>query len=217
MKLKHIKTQVNTNTTAGKAAEKVGGLTVAQLQSALKGDQKVLKTLGSIKREGDMAKALMPAIIETMKTQIENERDWNKFLGEYVESGSKADLDIQNAQNKASLANAKYTHGKKESDEQFRAAWELEKGRHQFAIDYNRAKLFADMIVQRVNGNVQQLEQGSRLKLQQLDADQKYELQVAEHLLEYGDQADLSLIHKRNYGEANSPNLWQRVKNQIGI
>lgn len=218
MKFKHIQTHVNTNTTAGSAAQKIGGVSVAQLQSALLGDKKILKKLGAMHREGQMAKLLMPAIIETMQTKIQTEADWNKFLGQYVQDGSKADLDINTAKNQASLANAKYVHGRKEQDEQFRAAWEMEKGRHKFAIDYNRAKFFANILVQKVNGVTQVNSEGNKVELLQLDTDRKYEEDSAQHLLKYGNESDLSLIEKKNYNkESSSPGLWRRFTNFVGI
>lgn len=217
--MKHIKTRINHKTKAGKAAQKIGGVSVSQLQNALKGDQTVLKKLGSIYREGKMAEALMPAIMETMKTKIKNEKDWNTFLADYVSDGSKAEIDIQKAQNKASLSNAKYVHGMKELTEETKATWELEKGRHKFAIDYNRAKLFAELVFQEVEGKVKVEGQGTRLKQKQIDEEFDYQLKASEHLLEYGDDADLGLIQKRDYAaKVNSP--WaviKRARNALGI
>ncbi|HYX18313.1 MAG TPA: hypothetical protein VE944_28900 [Nostoc sp.] len=217
--MKHIKTRIRTNTRAGKAAQKVAGVSVAELQKALTGDQATLQKLGSMYREGQMAAALMPAITETVKTKIKNESDWNKFLGELVASGSKAEVDIQKAKRQASFANIKYLDDMDELREQFKASLEMEKGRHSWAIDYNRARLFADMVIQDVEGQVRLLEQGSRIQLKQLQENQNHELKVAEHLLEYGDNADLSLIHKRDYqAEVKSPmGIIRRLRNALGI
>ena len=219
MAFKHIKTRINTKTKAGEAAKKIGGLSVSQLQSALKGDTRLLKHIGSMAKEGEMAKLLMPAIFDALKVKIENERDWNTFLAEYVDSGSKAELSIEAAQQKASLANAKYVHGKKELNEQFKINWELEKGRHKYAIDYNRAKAFADLVFQQVDGQVRVLEQNSRIDLRQLEEDRKYHLQEAQHVLQHGDESSLENIHKRKYAlnGANSPRLWKRFLNVLGV
>ncbi|MDZ8138860.1 MAG: hypothetical protein RM049_26750 [Nostoc sp. DedQUE04] len=217
--MKHIKTRIKTNSRAGKAAERVAGVTVEELKKALTGDQATLKKLGSMYQEGKMAAALMPSIIETVKTKIGNEREWNKFLGEFVTDGSKAEVDIQKAKRDASLSNIKYLNGMSELSEQFKAALEMEQGRHGWAIDYNRAKLLADMIIQDVEGQVRLAEQRSRIYLKQIKEDEVYELKVAQHLLENGDRADLSLIHKRDYSAiAKSPvGIFQRLRNALGI
>ncbi|WP_414755585.1 hypothetical protein [Anabaena sp. CCY 9910] len=217
--MKHIKTRINTKTRAAKAAQRVAGVTVAELQQALTGDQVALKKLGSMYREGKMAAALMPAIIETIKTKVTNEQEWNKFLGEFVSSGSKAEVEIQKAKRESSFANVRYLDDMFELKEQFKASLEMERGRHNWTVDYNRAKLFADMVIQDVEGQVRLLEQGSRIKLKQMNEDQAYELKTAQHLLEYGDSADLSLIHKRDYAEkVSSPSgVIRRLRNALGI
>lgn len=217
--MKYVKTRINTRTRAGNAAQRVSGVTVAELQKALTGDQATLRKLGAMHREGKMAATLMPAIIETMKTKISNEREWNKFLGEFVATGSKAEVDIQKAKRQASFANVEYMYDMSELKEQFKASLEMERGRHNWAIDYNRAKLFADLIIQDVEGRVRVLEQGSRIQLKQIQEDQVYELKSAEHLLTNGEKADLSLIHKRDYQSAveKPSNIIQRLRNALGI
>ena len=217
--MKHIKTRINTKTRAGKAAQRVAGVSVSELQRALTGDHAVLQKLGSMYQEGKMAQALMPAIIETVKTKITNEQEWNKFLGEFVTDGSKAEVNIQKAKRQASFANIKYWDDMNEMSEQFKAQTEIENKRHEWAIDYNRAKFFADMIFQDVEGQVKILEQKSRIQMKQLGENQAYELKTAQHLLEHGEGADLSLIHKREYvSAANSPGgIVRRFRNALGI
>ncbi len=217
--MKHIKTRINTKTKAGKAAQRVAGISVKELQAALKGDQSVLKKLGEMQREGQMASTLMPAIIQTVKANIDNEKEWNKFLGEFVDSGSKTEIEIQKAKRKATFANIKYLDDTSELSEQFKAQLEMEKGRHKWAIDYNRARFFADMIIQDVEGRVRSLEQVSKLQLKQMSEDRSHELKSAQHLLEFGDDADLSVIQKRDYQQKlTSPvGVLQRFRNALGI
>jgi hypothetical protein len=217
--MKHIKTRINTRTRAGKAAQRVAGVTVAELQQALIGDQNVLRKLGSMYNEGKMAATLMPAIIETVKTKITNEQEWNKFLGEFVADGSKAEVNIQKAKRQASFANVKYWDDMVELREQFKAQMEIETGRHEWAIDYGRAKLLADLIIQDVEGKVRLLEQRSRVELNQIQENRAYELKTAQHLLENGEQSDLTLIHKRDYEAAarNPLGVMQRLRNALGI
>lgn len=216
--MKFLKTRINTNTKAGKAAQEVGSFTVDELKSALKGDQKALTKLYEMQREGEMAKVVMPAIIETIGTKVENEKEWNKFLGEYVQKGSQAELTIQKSMNTASLSNAKFVNGMKEIEEEFKSAWELEKGRHKWQIDYGRAKLFADLIFQDIDGKVKVLEQGSRFQQQQLAENKAFELKQAETLLKYGEDG-LNTIHKRDYIEAVKQPLGilGRIRNALGI
>lgn len=217
--MKYIKTRINTKTRAARAAQRVAGVTVSELQQALTGDQVALKKLGAMYQEGKMAATLMPAIIETVKTKITNEQEWNKFLGEFVAGGSKAEVDIQKAKRQASFANVKYWDDMQELQEQFKAQMEIETGRHEWAIDYNRAKFLADMIIQDVEGKVRLLEQRSRVEMKQLQEDESYETRVAQHLLEHGDNSNLSLIHKRDYETVakNPIGVIQRLRNALGI
>lgn len=217
--MKYIKTRINTRTRAGKAAQRVAGVSVSELERALTGDHAVLQKLGAMYQEGKMAATLMPAIIETVKTKITNEQEWNKFLGEFVADGSKAEVDIQKAKRQASFANVKYWDDMQELREQFKAQMEIETGRHEWAIDYGRAKFLADMIIQDVEGKVRLLEQRSRVEMKQLQEDEAYEIKAAQHLLEHGDNSNLALIHKRDYGAvARSPiGVMQRLRNALGI
>ncbi|MFN6560066.1 MAG: hypothetical protein RMY28_009680 [Nostoc sp. ChiSLP01] len=217
--MKHIKTRINTRTRASKAAQRVAGVTVAELQRALTGDHTVLQKLGSMHQEGKMAATLMPAIIQTIKTKINNEQEWNKFLGEFVTDGSKAEVEIQKAKRQASFANVKYWDDMQELSEQSKAQMEIENERHKWAIDYGRAKFLADMIIQDVESKVRLLEQRSRIELKQIQEDRAYELKTTQHLLENGQQSNLSLIHKRDYvAEARSPvGVIQRFRNVLGI
>jgi hypothetical protein len=217
--MKHIKTRINTRTRAGRAAQRVAGVSVGELQKALTGDQTVLRKLGSMYQEGKMAQTLMPAIIETVKTKINNEQEWNKFLGEFVTDGSKAELEIQKAKRQASYTNVKYWDDMNELSEQFKAQMELQNQGHKWRIDYGRAKLIADMIVQNVEGEIRVLEQRSRIELKQMQEDEAYQLKAAQHLLANGDNANLELIHKRDYAAvAKSPvGVMQRFRNVLGI
>ncbi len=133
--------------------------------------------------------------------------------------GAKAEVDIQKAKRQATMANVEYNYDMSELKEQFKGSLEMERGRHYWAIDYSRAKLFADLVIQDVEGKVRIEEQGSRLRLKQLDEDNKYELEAAQHLLEYGDRADLSLIQKRDYlASASKPvGIVRRIRNALGI
>lgn len=217
--MKHIKTRINTGTKAAVAAQRIAGVSVEELKQALTGDQAVLRKLGDMHQEGKMAAALMPAITETIRTKISNEQEWNKFLAEMVSSGSKAAVDIDKGKRQASYANVKYLHDMSEMSEQFKAQMELEQGRHRWAIDYSRAKLFADLIIQDVEGRVRSLDQLSKVQLKQMTEDKNHELKAAQHLLEYGEGADLSLIQKRDYqGQINSPmGIIKRFRNALGI
>jgi hypothetical protein len=217
--MKYIRTRINTKTRAGRAAQRVAGVSVSELQKALTGDQDVLRKLGTMYQEGKMASVLMPAIIETVQTKVKNEAEWNKFLGEFVADGSKSEFEIQKAKRVASHANVKYWDDMYELSEQFKAQMELQNQGHKWRIDYGRAKLIADMIIQNVEGEVRVLEQRSRIKLKQIQEDETHKLKSAEHLLAHGDSADLSLIHKRDYETlAKSPvGVMQRFRNVLGI
>jgi alcohol dehydrogenase class IV len=217
--MKHIRTRISTKTRAIKAAEKVAGVTVGDLEKALTGDHAVLQKLGSMYNEGKMAAALMPAVIETVKTKIQNEKQWNKFLGEFVSEGSRAEVEIQKAKHQSAFANVSYLDNMQELKEQFKSQMELENGRYKQAIDYNRVKFFADLIIQDVEAKVRLVEQRSRIKLKQIQEDRAYELKTAQHLLENGDRSNLDLIHKRDYeATAKSPiGVLRRFRNALGI
>lgn len=217
--MRHIRTRINTKTKAAQAAQRVAGVSIQELKAALSGDKVCLQKLGSIHREGKLTATLMPLVTDIVNTKVKNEKDWNKFLGEFVAAGSNAESTIQLARSQSNLANTRYLHSTKELNEQHRGQKELEKGRHRYAINYNRAKLFVDALTQDVEGRIRIQEQGAKIRLKQMGEDLSHEAKVAQHLLEYGDAADISLIQKRDYAaEMNNPlRVFQRVKNALGI
>jgi hypothetical protein len=217
--MKHIKTRIKHGTKAGAAAKRIGGFSIAELQRALAGDEAALQKLGEARREGEMTSVLMPAIIETIKSKVKNEKDWNLFIADYVKEGSEAATAIDKANRQTRLATVSYGNKQRENAEQFRGAWELEKGRHKFAIDYNRAKIFADLVFQQVDGEVAILDQKSRLKLRQINEDRKHLIKSSQHYLEYGEEANLELIQKKDYAQTDGllQRLGRGARNLIGI
>jgi hypothetical protein len=213
-----IKTRINTKTKASKAAQKIGGFTFAELVKARQGDTAILKRLQKVHREGKIAELAMPLIKEAISSKVQNEKDWNQFVSQYIKDGSQAELLIQSAQFDASFANGKYVHGMKELTEKSKAAWEVESDRHKFAIDYNRAKLFADLLIQDVESNARLFEQGARVKTKQLQSDLEYEEKEIKTISEYGSQG-LDLIQKRDYtrNEKGLRGVVSRIKNSLGL
>lgn len=216
-KFQYIKTRVNTNTKAGKAAQGVAGWTVAECEQLLKGDRKLAQKLYSMRKEGDIAELLLPALEQTVGQKIKNEKDWNKFLAQMTKDGSVAEVDIQKSMNTASMANMKFVHGMKENTEAYQAEVALERENHKWTIDYNRAKLIVDLIVKKVDGENKILEQGSKLYQKQLAENDAYEVEALETITKYGEEG-LKTIHKRDYvGEVRKPGLFKRVANVFGI
>jgi hypothetical protein len=224
--MKHIRTRIRhgTNrglaaTDSGKAIKAICGFSEQDLRKALTGDQDILKRLGEVRKEGELVATLLPGISETIKSKIKNEKDWNLFIAEYVKQGTDAASAIDKAKFDSRMAISRYNHKRVESIEQFQGARELEKGRHQFAIDYNRAKIYADLVFQQVDGEVSILDQKARVKLRQQTEDRKHLIATSEYLLEQGEEANLELIQKRDYSQ--TAGLFQRlgrsIKNLIGV
>ena len=224
--MKHIKTRIRhgTNrglaaTDSGKAIKAICGFSEQDLRKAVTGDQDVLKRLGEVRKEGELVATLLPGISETIKSKIKNERDWNLFIAEYVKQGTDAASAIDKAKFDSRMAISRYNHKRVESIEQLQGARELENGRHKFAIDYNRAKMFADLVLQQVDGEVSVLDQKSRLRLRQITEDRDHLVKTSEHYLEHGEEANLELIQKKDYSQ--TAGLFQRlgrgVKNLIGV
>lgn len=213
-----IRTRINTKTKAAKAAQEIAGFSVTDLVRARRGNPKVLGKLAKVYREGKIAEMAMPLIQNAIATQIKSEKDWNQFVAQFIKDGSQAKLLIESAQNEASFANMKYVHGGKENKEKFIAGVEIERDRHRFAIDYNRAKLFADLLIQEVEGEARLFEQGARVKTKQLGEDLRFEERQIEMISQYGSQG-LELIERRNYrnDEGFLTNTLTKIRNVIGI
>ncbi|MBW4478639.1 MAG: hypothetical protein KME54_17705 [Tolypothrix brevis GSE-NOS-MK-07-07A] len=213
---KHIKTRINTNTKAGSAAARVTGFSPQELEQILKGDRVAIKKLRDCYYESRMAELTLPMMEETIPKSIEVNKRWNQLLGKYVAQGSAADLAIESSATQASFANMKYVHGTKELKEGFQAQVEIERERHSNQIDYQRAKFYVDMVFQNVDADTRQFEQGKRVAVAQLVADEAYEMESTVAVWEHG---TLDHIKRKNYeSHLTKPgNIWRRMKNALGI
>jgi hypothetical protein len=213
---KYIKSRVNTNTKAGKAAERVTGFSPDDLQGILKGDIGKLRKLRECYRQSGIAEKVLPMLEETIPKSIDINKRWNQLLGKYVSQGSAADLAIESATTDASFANMKYVHGTKELKEGFQAKVEFERERHSDQINYQRAKFYVDMVFQDVDSDAKQFEQGKRVTVAQLLADEAYEMEAIDAVWEHG---TLDHIKRKEYeAELTKPgNIWRRFKNALGI
>jgi hypothetical protein len=224
--VKYIKTRIKhgtnrgvTATKAGRAAAVVGGFTYNDFKKALSGDKETLKKIGEIEKENQMFEVAFLSLSRASLKKIENEKDLNLFVAEYVKKGSEAANAIHKAKQQTRLATVVYENKRDENVEQFKGAWELEKSRHKFTIDYNRAKTYVDLVLQYVDGEVAVLDQRARLKLRQMNEDRNYAIKTSAHYLEHGEEANLELIQKKDYSQ--TAGLFQRlgrgIKNLIGV
>lgn len=213
---KYIKTRINTNTKAGRAASRVTGFTPSDLEQMLKGDRVKLKELRDCYRETQIAQKVLPMMEQAIPASIDVNKRWNQVLGKYVQQGSAADLAIEQSTLQSSFANMKYVHGTKELKEGFQAQVEIERERHADQINYQRAKFYVDMIFQDVAADSKQFEQGKRIAVAQLLADEEYEMETVDAVWEHG---SLDHIQRKDYeSQLTKPgNIWRRMKNALGI
>ena len=170
------------------------GFDLATLDQALQGDQKALKSIGEAARQGGQILELMPLLEEAYSTIIKGTEQYNKSVSNILKQGASSAINIDKSVSQAMLANSKYGHQRSELAAEFAIARNVEKARHQYAVNYIQLKAYIDQHMVGVDNNAKLIEQSNRPEFKQLEEDTRYQTVAAKHLLQYGENEQVELI-----------------------
>lgn len=179
------------------------GFDLATLDQALQGDQKALKSIGEAARQGGQILELMPLLEEAYSTIIKGTEQYNKSVSNILKQGASSAINIDKSVSQAMLANSKYGHQRSELAAEFAIARNVEKARHQYAVNYIQLKAYIDQHMVGVDNNAKLIEQSNRPEFKQLEEDTRYQTVAAKHLLQYGENEQVELIPRREYALAS--------------
>lgn len=192
------------------------GIDLHTLDKALKGDAVALQLIGEAGRQGQITQELMPILTEAYTAAIKGTEEYNKGISTILKQGASSAISIDKATSQAILANQKYDNQRKKILADFVSAKTSENTRHQYAINYIRLKAYIDQYMQKVDGDSKLIDQSNRPELKQIDEDNRYQSVAAKHLLQYGDNAKLELLPKREYATVTEDNKTFPVKEKLG-
>lgn len=193
------------------------GLDLNDFKDALKGDRRKLKMIGEASRDARLTLELVPLLKEAYLEVIAGTGEYNKAVSEILVQGAKTAIDIDRSVMNATLQNQGYSHARKELATEFITAKNSERARHQYQMNYLQIKGYIDAFMAEVDTRAKFLQQTNRLEMKQLQAEDAYDLQVAKHLLQYGDDANVSLIPKKDYAPAGLSAALARVRTALGL
>lgn len=208
--------------TLNKVLESKFGFSISDLDSALKGDQKKLQSIGEAARQGRITAEFMPLLEQACSDIIEGTTAYNVSTSKLLTKGAKAGVQIDKATAQALLANQKYINDKAELKLDATSQWKAEAIRHQYAIDYIGLKSYIDYYMAGVDQNARLIDQNNRPIIKQVAEDERYETLVAKELLANGEAARVDLINRREYvasrpKESGFARTIQQIKGALGF
>lgn len=200
------------------------GLGLDTFDQALKGDKGSIQLIAQAGITGARIQELAPMLEEAYLAAIKGTEQYNKSKSNIVKTAGSSAIAINKSVAQASLANTKYLHQVRELKEDYVQQKELEKLRHDYQINYQVLKSSMDKFFMKVDNNTKAIEQTYRPAVAQLAEDTRREMVDIKHILQYGEQANLSLLPRREYvtTEETKPqtrisNILSRIRNALGF
>jgi hypothetical protein len=192
------------------------GLNLATLDKALKGDKEAQQLIGEAGRQGQLTQELMPMLAECYQAAIKGTEEYNKGISAILKQGASSAIAIDKASSQAMLANQKYGNQRTETAAEFAAAKSSETTRHQYALNYIQLKAYIDQYITKIDNDSKLAGQANRPELKQIDENARDEVVAAKHLLQYGENANLELLPRREYATVSEGDKSFSFKEKLG-
>lgn len=192
------------------------GVDLTTLDAALMGNPKAMQAIGEAARQGRQISEFMPLLQQAYTEIIKGTEDYNKGIATILKQGANSAIAIDKAASQTLLANQKYANQRKEIAAEFVTAKQAETTRHQYAINYVQLKAYIDRYISQVDGDARLQEQVLRPEVKQFDEDIRHRDASNKHLLQYGEQANLDLMPRREYATVTEGNKTVTFREKVG-
>jgi hypothetical protein len=200
------------------------GLGLDTFDKALKGDMGSIQLIAQAGITGARIQELAPMLEEAYLAAIKGTEQYNKSKASIIKTAGSSGIAINKSVAQVSLANTKYVHQLRELKEDYIQQKEVEKLRHDYQINYQVLKSSMDKFFMKVDNNTRAIEQTYRPAVAQLAEDTRREMVDIKHILQYGEQANLSLLPRREYvtteeikPQTRISNILGRIRNALGF
>lgn len=195
----YVKNKLMNRTMAGITATHDLGLPKNLIDAIIAGDQASAQKLGAMGNEGEKILQLMPQIVEQSKNFLLGQQEYNLGLAEIYTTGMQADVAIKGASKNLAKENLK----RNLTLEQYKEEWMYDqrslKNAHTKRMELYRVNKYLEWWLSEVNHQYSLQSTFNKLDLNQIREDIRWNLAAIEHNLEFGAQADTSLIAKKEY------------------
>jgi hypothetical protein len=213
MKAKHVRDHVSGyGKNLFKATNKSFGINNALIVRAAMGDEKALTQITDMGKTGERLKMAMPAIKDHLLNYIGGTEEYNKTIAEIYKTGGKSAFNIDKAGSELAIENTKVQNLIDEYTQSITAKLEAESIRHGAEKDMISLQAWVDAQMKEVDTQARFEQTSNRPMMSQMVADEQYETQKINHLLQHGSNSDLSLIPRKNYVKNPVRQAWDNVR-----
>jgi hypothetical protein len=202
----HIKNNVRLSNNQQKRFKNIFGIGSNTVIDAMKGDELANKQLGSLAVEGRILADNKEVIINSLTAVIDGTTALAEVNQKMITEGNRAATTIRQLQNNSFTAEQQFNNKQTEMNLALRDTYDYEKSRHQASIDYQKQRRIIQdaQLVTDTNFRAEQMYNGMALK--QKDANLAYQKEINKHYLNYGNEANKSLVAAKDYGVGNMSN-----------
>lgn len=188
------------------------GVTNSLILKAINGDKASQEKLGDMGKIGRKLSLAMPNIRDNILDYIEGTSDYNKALADIAKSVGKEAPVIAKAGMDTELANDKYNNLMEEYWASFNNSKEVEKQKHSDAMDVIELQAWVDSLIYEENTKARMETISNRPFLEQRKADEERDNKILQERLQWGSEADLSLIPSKVYSRNPVVRMWNKVR-----
>jgi hypothetical protein len=195
-----------------RATEENYGINRILIVRAVMGDENAQKQISDMGRTGERLKLAMPLIRQNLINSIEGNTEYNTSMAEILKAGSKGSSQVIKAGSDLTLEDVKYQNLIKEYEVRLFSGLKAENQRHEDSLDVIELQAWIDSQMATVNHQAQMETITNKPLIAQMKEDRAYEDKKTQHLLEYGSDADLSLIPRKNFETNPVVKAWNSVR-----
>ena len=202
---------------------KLYNLTLNDFENALFGNPEQMKTacqkIGQVGRESKLVLDLLPQIKEHFANNIQATTQYNQARADLLKQTASSAIAIDRAAMQTSLAQKQYGNKREELAREWVVANGLERQRHLLEVNYIQLKGIVQNALARVDGEAKLIAQVNQPELKQIDENINHQRQVIGHVLNYGNDSKVELLHKKQYVAATNPikTFAQSVAEKMGF
>lgn len=210
---RYIKNHISKNTKdISKAGKSKFGITNSLIIRAINNDKNAQEKIGDMGIVGQRLKTAIPTIKEQLQTYIEGTTEYNQALAELAKSIGDGASKISKAGMDAELANDRYNQAMSEYWDSFNNSKESARIKHQNKMELQEMKAWIDSLITETNHQAALESTTNRPKEQQRIADKQYETDLMMERLNYGSDADITLIPKKHYTNNVFVKVWNGIR-----
>ncbi|NJM21216.1 MAG: hypothetical protein HC907_22120 [Richelia sp. SM1_7_0] len=176
------------------------GINESQIDAAIKGDELAIQKIAQAGIEGDKISRLAPRISEKIIQSIQGTEAENKMYTDIYSAAGNATANIESMEASTLLSNRSLIDYRKEQAQKFVNDRKVMNAKLEQNLEFLRMQAEVRNIEMIGNHEYRVQKLQNQIPLKQMQAERDYKEQVIEHYLENGDNAQVELVARKNFG-----------------